>query len=109
MRTTATTTECRNCTAPTISALADDAREAVCDLAPLTRAGELLAALDGRTVYRLDRDRKLWRTDRWRIGADSPLPGDHRLASHVCGRPVPADWIQPPDQARPRPDEDPAW
>ncbi len=64
------------------------------DPTPLSRHGEIHAALTGRRIYRLDVDLRLWATDRWRITTD-PLPGDHLLAEHVCGQPIPSNWIAP--------------
>lgn len=96
MRATASLSQCRRCQILTVSALCEGI-EVVCDLAPLTRIGELQAAAAGRQTYRLDADRRLWRNDQYRIRADAPLPGDHRLIAHDCEHPTPAQWHAEPD------------
>jgi hypothetical protein len=91
--------------------------EVTCELLPLSREGEIAAAIAGRKTYRLDADRRLWRNDQWRISRDAPMPGDHRLVAHVCDRPVPAAWRAPepivrrpdPIVRRPDPNQEPQW
>lgn len=100
MRTTATATRCQDCRQLVIAAISTDALETLCDVIPLTRAGELAANLAGRRTMRLDTDRRLWTTGAHRIATD-PMPGDAILAVHICGHHIPATWTQPmpdPDQ-----------
>lgn len=92
MRVTARLATCQTCRGPILAALCDGI-ETRCEPVPLSRRGELLAALAGVATYRLDTDRRLHANDCWRIAADAPLPGDHRLAAHRCDRPIPTDWI----------------
>lgn len=94
MRTTATATRCPDCRAIVIAAISTDALETLCDVIPLTRTGEIHANLAGRRTMRLDTDRRLWTTGASRIPTE-PMPGDVILAVHICGRPIPAAWIQP--------------
>ena len=103
MRATASLSQCRHCKIPTVNALCDGL-EVVCELVPLSRAGELQAAAAGRQTYRLDADRRLWRNDQYRIRADAPLPGDHRLIAHDCSSPTPDAWQYAPD-----PNQEPQW
>lgn len=96
MRRKATLTRCQHCRSVTVAGLDADsaAHDTYADPTPLSRHGEIHAALTGRRIYRLDVDLRLWATDRWRITTD-PLPGDHLLAEHVCGLPIPSNWIAP--------------
>jgi hypothetical protein len=100
MRDTAILATCQKCRLTVLAALCE-AVETRCEPTPLTREGELHAAASGRATYRLDGDRRLWRNDQWRILSDAPFPQDHRLAAHVCGQPIPAEWAAPiPDHIR---------
>jgi hypothetical protein len=91
----ATLTTCRTCHHPILTGTDDYALTTIADPIPLTRNGEILAALTGRTCWRLDHEKRLWRTDQWRILSDTPLPGDHRLTAHHCGHPIPTTWTTP--------------
>jgi hypothetical protein len=62
------------------------------DPAHLTRGGELLAVIAGRSVYEWARGR-LYRRDRWSIRSQAAAPV---LAEHRCGDPVPTGWRLPP-------------
>lgn len=105
-------TTCNRCHAPIVTGIDDYRIQARADLVPLTRHGEIQAAIAGRDTWRIDADRRLWRTDRWRIHTDAPMPGDHRLTSHLCGQPIPADWVeavQPVLILDTDPNGEPAW
>ena len=52
MRSTATAARCQDCRQLVIAAISTDARETLCDVIPLTRAGELAANLAGRRTMR---------------------------------------------------------
>lgn len=108
MRRKATLTRCRNCLAVTVAGLDADsaALETHVDPTPLSRHGEIRAALVGRRIYRLDTDQRLWAIDRWRITTD-PQPGDHLLAQHLCNTPIPATWIAPEPTPTPAHTEEP--
>lgn len=99
-------TTCPTCHRPTLTGL-DNAAPAVVDPRPLTRRGELLATIAGMATYRIDAHGQPWRNDQWRIAADIPLPGDIRVAAHLCHRPLPGDWLAPPPpDDPPTPDTD---
>jgi hypothetical protein len=88
-------TTCPSCRRPTLTGL-DNGVPAIVDPRPLTRHGELLATIAGITTFRIDVDGRPWHTNQWRIADDIPLPGDIRVAAHICDRPLPGDWLAPP-------------
>ena len=104
-------TECNRCHLPILTGTDDYAGEIRADLIPLTRHGEIQATIAGQTCWRIDADRKAWRTDQWRILTDKPLPGDHRITTHACGQPTPTSWAAPPapPPTASNPDEEPTW
>ena len=87
--------ECNRCHLPILTGHDDYAAPVSADLIPLTRASEIRAMSMGLNCWRIDAERKAWRTDRWRIASDCPMPLDHRVAEHRCGQPIPADWAAP--------------
>jgi hypothetical protein len=105
--------ECNRCRSPILIGLDDIGLEVHADLIPLTRLGELHAIASGLTSWRLDADRKAWRTDEYRLRSDAPFPSDHRIAAHSCGRPPPPEWIAPPPpparHSSTDPNGDPQW
>jgi hypothetical protein len=86
-------TDCRTCRQPVLVGPDNDkcARTATCDHTALTRTGELLAVISGRTTYE-DDGHSLHRRDRWRITKPAPRV----VAEHRCHQPTPAHWTQPP-------------
>jgi len=88
-------TECNRCRTPILTGHDDCGLDVRATAVCLTRHGEIQAMAAGRDCWRLDHERRLWATDRWRILSDIPLPGDHRITAHVCGQPIPADWAAP--------------
>jgi hypothetical protein len=76
---------CRTCGAPILAGHDDDGLVSRADPTPLTRTGELLAHLAGRTCWSVEGG-ELVRRDRWRIR--SPRP--HIVPAHACGDPMPA-------------------
>lgn len=90
-------TTCRTCGQPVIAGPDNDACgiDATCDRTALSRAGELLAVISGRTTYQDDGTR-LHRRDRWRIHTSAPRV----VAEHRCHQPTPSHWTQP---AQPKP------
>ena len=106
--------ECQRCSAPILTGVDDFALDVLADPIPLTRMGEIWAMASGRTCWRIDYERRAWRTDRFRIRSDCPFPGDHRVSSHVCGVPPPSAWLAPiPDAIvithQPDPNGEPEW
>ena len=105
--------ECNRCQIPILTGTDDYSLPVKAEAVPLTRAGEIHALAAGLDCWRIDADRKLWRTDSFRIMSDAPLPGDHRIAAHVCGQPFPAAWAVIPDHIvitrQPDPTGEPAW
>ena len=91
----ATLTTCPTCHHPILTGTDDYAAHTTADAIPLTRNGEIQAALTGRTCWRLDHEKRLWLTDQWRILSDIPMPGDHRITAHHCHHPIPAIWTLP--------------
>lgn len=87
--------ECNRCASPILVGVDDGGFEVRADLVPMTRLGELHAIAEGLESWRLDADRKAWRTDEYRLRSDAPFPSDHRIAAHVCGHPIPAAWAAP--------------
>jgi hypothetical protein len=81
---------CRTCGAPILAGHDDDGLVVRTDPVALTRTGELVAFLAGRTCWSVEGG-ELVRRDRWRIR--SPRP--HVVPAHICGRPVPAAYHRP--------------
>jgi hypothetical protein len=75
---------CRTCGAPILAGHDDDGLVSRADPTPLTRTGELLLHLAGRTCWSVEGG-ELVRRDRWRIR--SPRP--HVVPVHLCGAPIP--------------------
>ena len=94
---------CRRCGATTLFGLDADraALDATADPVPLTRAGELRAALAGRATYALASG-ELHHRDRWALTA----PARVVVPEHRCGQPVPADWVAPMPEQPAAPDTD---
>lgn len=84
IRRRATLAVCRTCGAPILAGHDDDGLLTRTDPTPLTRTGELLAHLAGRTCWSVEGG-ELVRRDRWRIR--SPRP--HVVPEHRCGDPMP--------------------
>ena len=106
--------ECNRCHAAILTGTDDYHLDVRADLIPLSRGGELQAMASGLTCWRIDADRKAWRTDEYRVRADCPFPSDHRVCSHVCGVPPPQAWLAPiPDAIvithQPNPEGEPQW
>ncbi len=95
--------ECNRCHEAILTGVDDYRLDIRANLIPLTRDGEIHAMVAGLDCWRIDGDRRAWRTDQWRIRTDCPLPGDHRVAAHVCGVPPPDEWLAPPPPPAPRP------
>lgn len=91
-------TTCPMCWADLLVGLDGDAvaLDAIADAAGLTRAGELLAILSGRTTYEVDARGALHRRDRWSIRS----PRLRVVATHRCWEPMPADWMTRPTPPR---------
>ena len=70
----------------------------------LTRGGELLAVIDGRTIYELSSGR-LYRRDRWMLRGPCRHPV---LAEHRCQERIPDTWRLPPTPPTP-PRQETAW
>jgi len=89
-------TECNRCRTPILTGHDDCGLDVRATAVCLTRHGEIQAMVSGLDCWRLDAERRLWHTNRWRIADDIPLPGDIRVAAHICDRPLPGDWLAPP-------------
>ena len=92
---------CSTCRQPILTGVDDIALTAIAEPIPLTRDGEIQAMATGRDCWRLDHDKRLWRTDTWRIASDRPFPTDHRVTTHLCHQPIPTTWTT---EARPTPE-----
>ena len=71
--------------------------EAKVDPRRLTRTGELLAVIAGRSVYEIDHGNRLYRRDRWMLRSTATATV---LPSHTCHQPIPAHWTAPMPPAR---------
>lgn len=89
-------TECNRCRTPILTGHDDCGLDVRATAVCLTRHGEIQAMVSGLDCWRLDAERRLWHTNQWRIADDAPLPGDIRVAAHICHRPLPGDWLAPP-------------
>lgn len=87
--------ECPRCATPILTGRDDHGLDVTAVAACLTRHGEIQAAIAGLACWRIDTERRMWRTDRWRITADAPMPGDSRITTHRCDQPLPASWLAP--------------
>ena len=81
---------CRTCAAPILAGHDDDGLVTRTDPTPLTRTGELVVHLAGRSLWSLEAG-ELVRRDRWRIRSPRPVV----VPGHVCGQPVPAHCLAP--------------
>jgi hypothetical protein len=94
---TAKMLECRDCKSHVIAGLDADrcAREAVCDPLALSKQGEALALIAGRSTWHLLAGRLEYR-DHWRIlGYPAGSVNRPVVASHLCHHQIPSDWAAP--------------
>lgn len=87
-------TVCQACWAYTLTGLDADALAftVTVDDTPLTRAGELLAVLAGRSTYSRDIRGELSHRDRYALRSPSPDPVH---ATHIHDQPLPSAWLAP--------------
>jgi hypothetical protein len=91
---------CHRCKTTVITGLDDlvAALDVVIDPPSLSVYGEAMAVLFGRNTYTLDGvgrryARRIWARHHGNIGRPEPWATVH--AEHVCGQPIPTNWIAP--------------
>ena len=86
---------CIRCDEPVLRGLDGDvaAFSAWAGVYPLGEYGEVQALIAGRRTYELHNGR-LDRRDQWMI-AGTPASSTTVVTDHVCGEPIPDDWVRP--------------